>query len=105
MLIVEEKHALSELLRLEAPATCTKTGYIRAVVDVRRKKIILNAMDFPSLTSCLVYDGSDMADLYDLAITTSGKVFFTRNSDSQQEVTLSFAKIIQLIISSLLNFD
>ena len=105
MLIIEKKDALSELLKSENTVESTNSGYIRAVADIRRRKIALNSLDFPSLAKLLVDDGSDEADLYDLAITTYGKVFFSKSSQKQKEVNSFTARIIQQIVSSLLIFD
>ena len=105
MLIIEKKNALSELLKSENTVESTKSGYIRAVADIRRRKIALNSLDFPSLAKLLVDDGSDEADLYDLAITTHGKVFFTKGLQKQKEVNSFTAKIIQQTVNLLLIFD
>lgn len=105
MLIIEKKNTLSELLKSETAIESTKSGYIRAVADLRRRKIAINSLDFPSLAKVLVDDGSDEADLYDLAITTHGKVFFTKSSTKQREVNSFTARIVQNIVNSLLIFD
>lgn len=95
MLIICKKYPLAGLLASEGTKDVTQ-GLIPAVADIKKNRLAITGKrseNHNDLANYLVAEeGSSLDDIYDLAITTDGKIFFAQMARFFSRVNLTTAK-------------
>ena len=104
MLIICKKYPLPGLLASEGTKDVTQ-GLIPAVADIKKNRLAISGKPRESYEDLANYlaaeEGSSLDDIYDLAITTDGKIFFACQPDDGKDV----CNAIQAVVDTWLIFD
>lgn len=104
MLIICKKYPLAGLLASEGTKDVTQ-GLIPAVADIKKNRLAITgkrSQNHNDLANYLVAEeGSSLDDIYDLAITTDGKIFFACQPDDGKDV----CNAIQAVVDTWLIFE
>ena len=104
MLIICKKYPLAGLLASEGTKDVTQ-GLIPAVADIKKNRLAITGKrseNHNDLANYLVAEeGSSLDDIYDLAITTDGKIFFACQPDDGKDV----CNAIQTVVDTWLIFE
>ena len=104
MLIICKKYPLAGLLASEGTKDVTQ-GLIPAVADIKKNRLAITGKRSENHTDLANYlvaeEGSSLDDIYDLAITTDGKIFFACQPDDGKDVCTAN----QAVVDTWLIFD
>lgn len=107
MLIICKKYPLSGLLASEGTKDVTQ-GLIRAVADIKKNRLAISGKpreSYEDLANYLVAkEGSNLDDIYDLAVATDGKIFFACRPDLPDDGK-DVRNAIQAVVDAWLIFD
>ena len=107
MLIICKKYPLSGLLSSEGTKDVTQ-GLIPAVADIKKNRLAITGKrnkNHNDLANYLVAEeGSNLDDIYDLAVTTDGKIFFACRPDLPDDGK-DVRNAIQAVVDAWLIFD
>ena len=107
MLIICKKYPLSGLLASEGTKDVTQ-GLIPAVADIKKNRLAITGKrnkNHNDLANYLVAEeGSSLDDIYDLAISTDGKIFFACRPDLPDDGK-DVRNAIQAVVDTWLIFD
>ena len=104
MLIILKKDSLSELLKTERIVQNSSHSLIRAIADIRKNRLAIDASvdgSYSSLAEFLINEGSNVDDLYDLTISDDGRIFFACKPQTDENVK----DTIQHVVDTWLIFD
>lgn len=107
MLIICKKYPLPGLLASEGTKDVTQ-GLIPAVADIKKNRLAITGKrseNHNDLANYLVAEeGSNLDDIYDLAVATDGKIFFACRPDLPDDGK-DVRNAIQTVVDTWLIFD
>lgn len=107
MLIICKKYPLAGLLASEGTKDVTQ-GLIPAVADIKKNRLAITGKrseNHNDLANYLVAEeGSNLDDIYDLAVATDGKIFFACRPDLPDDGK-DVRNAIQAVVDTWLIFD